>query len=129
MALSSRIYLDTNILLDVLERRPRFEKVAQVLQKYSIYSSSVVAIATSFYIAQKEIGLRVSDLKRLTSDFIILNNGAAELSKAYEICADEDLEDAIQVATAIIGGADTFLTADKKLLKNYGHLIDVVCIE
>jgi hypothetical protein len=59
----------------------------------------------------------------------IIDAGEEALARVYTICNDEDLEDAIQISTAPYGKVDIFLTADKNLAKNYGHLLDIVVVE
>ena len=122
------IFLDTNILVDLIDGRGRQEKVLKYLSGKPIVASSILSISTAFYITQKSSGFTALDMSKFTRKLKVIDAGKDVLERAYMICADKDLEDAIQIATAIAGGAEVFITADKKLLQNYGHLLDIVLV-
>ena len=69
--------------------------------------------------------MSLDDLRYFMKDFDIYAVSAQTLDKAFSIAADNDLEDAMQIACAIENNVDVFLTADKNLAKRYGHLLKI----
>jgi predicted nucleic acid-binding protein len=120
-----RAFLDTNLVLDLLGKRPRHVAVEILLSKNMVFCITTLTVATAFYVTNRQLVVTVDDMSNFTSDFTILDVTAISLDKAYKIAADQDLEDAMQVAAAMMGKVDVFYTADAKLVKNYGHLMDI----
>jgi predicted nucleic acid-binding protein len=117
----SKVFLDANVLLEVLMDRPRKSDVRKYLLKYE---GSLFVSALSAYIVYY-IGIKVADLPALQaflSDYEILPTQGANFEWAFQNARNSDFEDALQVATALKNGCDLFLTLDKKLASAYGNL-------
>ena len=115
-----RLFLDTNIIIDLLADRKPFSNSAYIifreakLNKWKLFTSSN-SILTTFYILEKQLNGKDANyaietiLKRLDIQELFL----ALRSKT------EDLEDASQIECANkIGKIDYIITRDKKGFKN-----------
>ena len=120
-----RLFLDTNIIIDLLADRKPFSNSAYILfreaklNKWKLFTSSN-SILTTFYILEKQ--LNANDANYAIE--IILNRlEIQDLSKKELFLAlkskTEDLEDASQIECANkIGEIDYIITRDKKGFKN-----------
>lgn len=122
---SLKLFLDTNIILDLLADRKPFSDTAYFIFKemklktWTLYTSSN-SILTTFYILEKQIGSKQANraietiLKRLE----IQDISKKELSLALK-SKTEDLEDASQIECANkIKGINYIITRDKKGFKH-----------
>lgn len=125
MAGSSKAFLDANLFIDIVISRSRSERVKYLISLHQDVCISTLTVANSYYVINRQDKITVKEMERYTAEFIVLDISAISLEKAYKIATDQDLEDAMQVAAAIIGGVDVFYTADARLVKNYGHLLDI----
>jgi len=128
---SLRLFVDTNIIIDVLADRRPYANAAYVLfreaklKNWTLFTSSN-SILTTFYILEKQLNSKEANRAILT----ILNRmEIQDLSKADLLQAlkskTQDLEDASQFECAKkIGRIDYFITRDKKGFVN--SVIDVV---
>jgi len=118
-----KVFLDTNILLDVLsEERPGFEEALLIL---NIESLTIYAVADSIYtckyVMRKEDN--IDTLESLESMFEIVNiqdTKASTIAEAIEVCKIKnlsDLEDIAKLVTAIDLECDVFISNDKNLIK------------
>ncbi len=126
-----RLFLDTNILIDLLADRQPYSNSAYVifkeakLNRWTLFTSSS-SIITTFYILEKQLNAKDANNAIET----ILNRlEVQDLSKNEVILAlksrTEDLEDASQIECANkIGEVDYIITRDKKGFKH--SLIDVL---
>lgn len=123
------VCLDANALADLYLRRPRFEKLSQVLTKINgQLATSVLSVELCSYIARKEKGLGLVQLQDFVTGIDILSVTNSTLSMAFRIAQDEDLEDALQIACALENDVSIFITGDVKLAKRYGHLLKIQLI-
>lgn len=127
----SKIFLDANILLDLLiSNRKNHEKALEVFPKvsetYEILATSEDIITTIEYIASKNgIGcMKVWEFfKNLQMHFEILNfsdilDGAlVAYKKQCEAKKKLDFEDLLQLECAMASNCDVFLTEDKGISK------------
>lgn len=125
-----KLFLDTNILIDLLADRQPFSKYAAELlgasenKKVELYTSSH-SIATAYYILNKQIddkSLRVllDDLMDyifpISIDYLILKKAVKSNVK--------DFEDAIQILAATsITNLDAIVTRNPKDFKDAGILV------
>ena len=118
-----KIFIDTNILLDILDtKRPFSEESQQMwqqveLDEFDAFISESV-LTTTDYILQKTIGRskRLSILSDLLDYLQVLPCNTAICQKAIK--ADfPDLEDAILYQIAVENDLDYFISNDYKLLK------------
>jgi predicted nucleic acid-binding protein len=115
-----RIFLDTNILLDLIDPlRPGHSNAlrmeALVIERkfqglFAWHSLSVIE-----YLGRKQFGATAVHelIAGLLQSFIIPKTGTEEAILAFRHLAN-DFEDAMQIAAAIAGDADCIVTSDKK---------------
>lgn len=115
-----RVFIDTNILVDVLERRqPFFLASANVLElgvsgKVELFASSLTFI-NAIYIGRKSLEREsVTDkIKALRPYVRISPMGEQEFTKALQMVG-KDVEDNLQYCSALAAGCDTIVTRNKK---------------
>lgn len=126
-----KLFLDTNILIDLLADRKPFSNAAYSIFKEAKISNwklytSVNSILTTFYILEQQLGERRANksIEILLKRLYIQDLGKNELSIALKSKTD-DLEDASQIECANkIGKIDYIITRDLKGFKN--SILDVL---
>ena len=118
-------FLDTNIVLDFLAKRPPFHE--QCLKLFSMTQSKKCtlvttdnAVTTTFFILKRSFGKE--EALELTKSLIHLTDiepvGKTELLQAFDLDFN-DYEDAVQYCTALKHGKiDAIITINKKDFKN-----------
>lgn len=117
------IFIDTNIVIDLLEKRKRFYKEAQELfsladQKKTTLYISALTIANTHFMLHKYLKM---DARKVLSQFKVLvevlplDDNILELAMASNF---KDFEDAIQYYTAIKNNMQIIITRNKKDFKN-----------
>ena len=118
-----KIFVDTNIVLDLLEKREGFFEEAQELftladQKKVELFVSALTIANVHYLLFKNLRMEarkaISKFKVLV-EVLPIDDKILELSLASDF---SDFEDAIQYYSAIENGMDVIITRNKKDFKN-----------
>jgi len=114
-----RAFLDTNILIDILEQRPEYEHSLEVVQmgldgtvQLAVTDLTLINIV---YICRKSAGAdRIYDFITFVSKFIdILTIGKEPIMEAAT-ARHRDFEDYVQYATAKRNGMDCIITRNKK---------------
>jgi len=119
--MDSEIFLDANILLEVILNRSNAQTVRKLLRKHAEnLSISPLTVHLVVYFGLQVTNLSV--LQKFLSDFTILPQNSTDTDWAFNNCCDDDFEDAIQLGVAIRNGCTIFYTQDKKLYKNYKKL-------
>lgn len=116
----SRLFLDTNILLDVLEKRePHFKAAANILHlglsdEVQLYASSLTFINCVFT-GRKSLGYDIilDKVKLLRSFIRVAPITEIELDKALGEDT-RDVEDCLQYYSAISAQCDCIITRDSK---------------
>jgi len=111
-----RLFVDTNIVLDLLaQRMPFYTEAAKLFsladRKKIRLSISALCLADTNYILSKQ--LPVKDVRKLLRDFKILVNVLPLDDKISDLALNsefKDFEDAIQYFTAIENGQDIIIT-------------------
>jgi len=120
-----KLFLDTNILIDLLADRKPFSNSAYIifkeakLNRWKIYTSSN-SILTCFYILEKEINAKHANhaIETILNRLEIQDISKKEISLALK-SKTEDLEDACQIECANkISKLDYIITRDKKGFKH-----------
>lgn len=118
-----RIFIDTNIVLDLLEKREEFYEGAQELFTLGDQSEvklfvSALTIANVHYLLFKHLRMEarkaISKFKVLV-EVLPIDDKVLELSLASDF---SDFEDAIQYYTAIEHGMEIIISRNKKDFKN-----------
>jgi len=131
--MSKRVFLDTNIILDLLgEREPFYHSIAQIAtladQKKIQLIASPISFATVNYFLTKYDGVSIA--KEKLRKFKVL----CEISKLDETIVEkglnsnfEDFEDSLQYFCAVDSGSEIIITRNAKDFKN--ALIPVMSAE
>ncbi|MCP9755583.1 PIN domain-containing protein [Lacihabitans sp. CCS-44] len=122
--MATRIFLDTNIILDLLDNQRECHKEAVLLfnlidngEVMAFFSESVVA--TTDYILQKLLSkdFRTEFFREISRKIQILPCSNMILDRALSL-EFEDFEDALLFQLALENKVDFFITNDKKLLNS-----------
>ncbi len=114
-----RIFLDTNILVSVLNKEyPLFTYAARIVsladnKKFTVYTSPV-CLAIAFYFAEKKSGTNMAKqkIKLLSGKLLITGVGKNEVLQALENRQVNDFEDGIEYYAAINNKCDAIITED-----------------
>lgn len=106
----AKVFLDTNIFIDIAERRGQISLDNLIVHKLFISSLSVHILA---YITKRKIP--DPELSELVDLFTIVDFDRSICYKALE-SPTNDLEDNVQLHSAAEAECDFFLTNDKHLL-------------
>jgi predicted nucleic acid-binding protein len=106
-----RLFIDTDILLDVLlEREPHFDQSAQVLDWAETHPGQCAVswhgLANIHYLSKDGAQQFIEEL----TDFCVIpGTGTTEMKRALEL-GFRDLEDAMQVSAALLFGSQLIVT-------------------
>ncbi len=118
------IFVDTNIVIDLLSKREDFYKEAQELftladtKKVNLYVSALT-FANTHYILSRN--LKAEEVRKVLIKFKTLATVLPIDDKIIELALASDFvdfEDAIQYQTAIQNGLEIIITRNKKDFKN-----------
>lgn len=118
------IFVDTNIVIDLLSKREEFYKEAQELftladtKKVNLYVSALT-FANTHYILSRNI--KAEEVRKVLIKFKTLTTVLPIDDKIIELALVSDFvdfEDAIQYQTAIQNGLELIITRNKKDFKN-----------
>jgi predicted nucleic acid-binding protein len=114
------VFIDTNILLDVLEKRvPHHVDSEQVLVRCDQLREPVFiawhGLATAFYIYSRKVGEAAAHLAlgQLLGSVSVAYTGQREAMRAFQLPIS-DLEDAMQAVAADACGADCIVTRNTR---------------
>lgn len=124
------IFLDTNIALDLLlKNRNRKEKVVNILSKITLEHESIQnfmsakSVADVYYISRKE--LSKNQIDQFLRDITILDSTAVACNFAItNTDKHDDIEDIMQIVCCNENKINLFITADPKLIEDYGQLFN-----
>ena len=108
----AKVFLDTNIFIDVVHRNPEKE----VLNSLSNHIVLISLLSVHIYCYTFKIDVLKSEVQKQTSKFKLINLDTRIYNKSAT-GPTSDLEDNIQLHSAAEADCDIFLTSDKKLLK------------
>ena len=118
------VFVDTNIVIDLLQKRENFYKEAQELftkadrKKLKLYISALT-FANTYYILSKYYSS--SEAKKILSKFKVLVEVLPTTDKIIDLALASDFndfEDAIQFYTALESNLHVIITRNKKDFKN-----------
>jgi predicted nucleic acid-binding protein len=118
-----KVFVDTNIILDLLEKRESFYKDAQELftladQKKIKLHVSALSIANIHYLLERHLKMearKVISKFKLLVNILVLDDKIIELSLASDFA---DFEDAIQYYTALENNINLIITRNNKDFKH-----------
>ena len=113
------VFVDTNILIDLLCERESFVQSARMLFAYG-YSGRLTLVLSSLslvnavYIARKYGYVDVRERLYDITEFVEVVDLRKEVAKRALTCEWKDYEDAVQYMSAIKENADCIVTRNKK---------------
>ena len=113
------VFVDTNILIDLLCERESFVQSARMLFAYG-YSGRLTLVLSSLslvnavYIARKYGYIDVRERLDDITEFVEVVDLRKEVAKRALTCEWKDYEDAVQYMSAIKENADCIVTRNKK---------------
>ena len=118
---ASSVFLDANIVLEIVLERQNQQIAKDLLSKYSdnLNISSLTAHLITYF-GQKRVDLPV--LRRFLEDYIVLPLDSVDFEWAFNNIHNNDFEDALQLGVAIRNGCTSFITLDKPLVDTYASL-------
>lgn len=119
-----RVFVDTNIVIDLLQKRPNFYEESQELftladKKELKICISSLSFATTYYLLSKHYNS--NDARKIMATFKVLVDVLAVDDKIIELALAsdfKDFEDGIQYFTAIENSMSKIITRNKKDFKN-----------
>lgn len=118
------VFVDTNIVIDLLQKRDEFYREAQELftladrKKVKLYISALT-FANTYYILSRFYSS--DEAKKILSKFKVLVEVLPTTDKIIELALAsdfKDFEDAIQFYTALESSLEAIITRNKKDFKN-----------
>jgi predicted nucleic acid-binding protein len=121
---SSSVFLDANIVLEIVLGRHNQQLAKDLLFKYSdnLNISSLTAHLITYF-GQKRVDLPI--LRRFLEDYIVLSLDSVDFEWAFNNIRNNDFEDALQLSVAIRNGCNSFITFDKSLVDTYANLKNI----
>ena len=108
-----KVCFDTNVLLDVRLRRPRWIESAKAInrsEKEGVVLISTLTLANvSYIIGDSRLSRCAAEIDWMLESFTLLTLGEGEARAARKLGLD-DYEDALQLQCAVVAGADWFVT-------------------
>lgn len=110
-----RVFLDTNVILDLIQRRVGYDDAALIMQKsengeYSLYTSSLSMVNIAYILRKYYRGESLYHLLEELGDIIgVITVSSEAYHKALQSRA-LDFEDAIQLFSAIESDMDCIVT-------------------
>lgn len=124
MATNQPAFLDASVILEaVLQDRRHAHAARNYIANHTCFLSPLSA-HLFIYFGQKD-GLPLTLLTKLLSSYAFTDFGAAEITWATKNHQDNDFEDALQVACAVLAGHHTLATFDQELAQNYQRYINI----
>jgi predicted nucleic acid-binding protein len=121
---ASSVFLDANIVLEIVLERQNQQLAKDLLSKYSdnLNISSLTAHLITYF-GQKLVDLPL--LRSFLEDYIILSLDSIDFEWAFNNIRNNDFEDALQLGVAIRNGCASFITFDKPLVDAYANLKNI----
>lgn len=115
------VVLDTNIILEILDKRPKWQQVRAALQAHQAeeIAVTILTLCTVLYVAERHGKQKLPLVEKLLKSFKVIDDTVEDAAWAYNHYKQDDFEDALQAAAAIREGCSTFITLDKDLAKKY----------
>ncbi len=107
----ARVFLDTNVFIDLVEKRTQI--TLDQLDSHALFISPL-SVHILMYVTKRKIPYR--RLNNIIGSFFLVTFDK-NISNQSLINPTEDFEDNVQLNSATIADCDIFLTSDEKLLK------------
>ena len=121
-----RLFIDTNIFLDLLLKRDNYKDSLKTINSIvdGKYEAVVldITILNIDYVAKKQVKNIRDFLKLVTQYFVIIGATNIEITQALEL-KNSDLEDNLQYISALKSSCDIIISNDKNF---YSHKLEVL---
>lgn len=123
------IIVDTNIIVEVLEKRSNLPLVIEYLRQHQDQSVAISTLTLSniFYLVESR-KLDVSTVEPFLRSYITIPVTAEDADWAFVHYKGKDFEDALQVAAARREACEAFVTLDKQLARKYDRFLSIELI-
>ena len=126
--MASRIFLDANIVIEVIGKRKNQKLAKEIITENEgcLFISALSAHLIVYF------GSKFYDLDRihdLLLAFEILPLTSDDINWAFTNRRDSDFEDAMQISVAIRNGCDQLITLDKSLARKYAGLSSIKVVQ
>lgn len=124
------IVLDTNIVLEILQKTERYQKVIEFLRSTPEENIAVSTLTLSnvFYIVGDDINA-VTVAEKMLKKLETLDVNKEDSIWAFNNYHKKDHEDALQIASAMRNKCTVFVTIDKQLYKKYQKYLNIKLID
>lgn len=116
-----KIFIDTNIFLDLILKREKFHDALLILNaiEKKVFSAIVldITILNIDYVAKKQIKDIREFIRQINTNFIVTGLSNTIVTEALEI-QNNDFEDTLQYISAKKSGCKCIITNDKNFYKN-----------
>lgn len=120
-----KTFFDANVLLEViLPDRQRVEAAKQAIATAQAQIISPLTVHLYVHFGQKQ-DFPLQQLLANIELFELTDMSQPEVRWAIKHYQNNDFEDALQVACAVLHGCDKFVTLDKPLAQKYRQFIDM----
>ncbi|MCL5679861.1 MAG: PIN domain-containing protein [Candidatus Marsarchaeota archaeon] len=119
------IFLDINVLVDVLSAREGYEASAEIIESIKEGKEKGCISALTIPITWYVLGERresIEEIRTLTKYFTIVPLSLRILNNAFE-SKMRDFEDSIQLNSALKGKSEFLITRNKKDFEHYNKII------
>ena len=129
--MNTRIFFDTNIMLDLIQERPGYDAAARILQKQEdgelTVCMSTLSIADIAYVLRKTVpsSLIVPTLKQISSVVEIIPMDDTQLQQAL-LLDGPDFEDLMQLSCAAANGCSVIITHNPHDFRIGKGLLDIL---
>jgi len=118
------IFIDANVLLEVILKRVRSKACEQVLINDKNKAISILTVDLVMYFVERD-KLEWEPVKTFLESFSWLPFTDSDAQWAFANFEGDDFEDALQVACAIREGCSRMVTLDRSLSKKYSQSIAI----
>jgi predicted nucleic acid-binding protein len=123
------IVVDTNIVVEILEKRSKLTAVLDYLKQNQDeeIAISTLTLSNVFYLLENH-KVDVPTAEPLLRSYKVISVTAEDADWAFDHYKGTDFEDALQVASARREACAAFVTIDKQLAKKYDAFLPVKLI-
>jgi predicted nucleic acid-binding protein len=119
------LFLDANILLEIIFKREKAEFCLQECLKYQLLCISPTSLHTIYYFIEKA-KFDPKIVETALENIKILTFGESEYELAKDLYDGSDMEDALQMAVAINSGIKDIFSLDKDMCEKYSHRLNFI---
>jgi predicted nucleic acid-binding protein len=119
------ILLDASVVLELFLNRSKYDTVQVTLIPYITKCLTPITVGILFYYAEKE-KLSMNRAEAFVRNCEVLTIGQSTYDLAEKIYNQNDLEDALQIASALEHNIHCVITLDNAMFKKYHQIISMV---